>query len=292
MKITKTFTSIFLLTFLIGYASVLPMKRAFAPIEILTVSQEIPQKITVEAVNKPEILEENSDWKKREDSFKIKLLETGEGFHGDEIEAKSGETWLGLFGENGKYRLEFTKLKIRRVHDSVIDGYEEKEAKQKTGKSLSVNKKFEPVLLLKNAEMLKEGEINTLYHGVPDDEIKGRDEEYLSLKNGFLKEFKIGKIIYKLSVKKGKNKNREDILALILENGKTFQTLHSLEPFGEDDYLRALYWAGDLDRDEKPDFYFSLYFHDNVEYRNLFLSSEAEKGKLVKKAATFTTTGC
>jgi len=41
-----------------------------------------------------------------------------------------------------------------------------------------------------------------------------------------------------------------------------------------------------------PDFYFSLYFHDNVEYKNLFLSSEAKKGELVKKVATFTITGC
>jgi hypothetical protein len=63
-------------------------------------------------------------------------------------------------------------------------------------------------------------------------------------------------------------------------------------PAFDDNYLGSLDWAGDLDRDGKPDFYFSLYVHDNVEYQNLFLTSSAKKGKLVKKIAMWFTNGC
>ena len=81
-------------------------------------------------------------------------------------------------------------------------------------------------------------------------------------------------------------------MSLILENGTSKQVLHSNRSFSNDDYLGALEWVGDLNRDGKPDLYLDLYIHDNAIYKNLFLSSEAEKGKLVKKITTFTTTGC
>ena len=138
------------------------------------------------------------------------------------------------------------------------------------------------------SELLNQGDITTLYRY--DEEAETSD--WVDIRNGFVKEFKIGEVIYTLRAKKGKNKTQEDILALVLESGGVSQTIHSLKYFGEGDYLGGLYWAGDLDRDGKPDFYFSLYFHDNVEYKNLFLSSQAAKGKLVKKVATFSTTGC
>ncbi len=294
MRITKILISVFLLTFIIGivgYFFVRQNKKVSSPPEVV---KEIPQVFSPPIIKtklEVETIEENNDWKNVDDSkYKIKLLETGQGFHGDEITAKSGETWLGLFEENGKSFLEFTKLTIRRVHDPVIDGYYEKEATQKTGKSVFVYKKKEPVFLLKNAAMLSQGNIKTLYRY--DDDAENLNGEDISIRNGFLKEFKIGEVVYTLRAKKGKNKNQEDILALVLENDGISQTIHSIKYFEEGDYLGSLYWAGDLDRDGKPDFYFSLYFHDNVEYKNLFLSSQAPKGKLVKKVATFSTTGC
>ena len=44
------------------------------------------------------------------------------------------------------------ETRIRRVHDSVVDGYYEKEATQKTGKSVSINEESKPLFLLKNAK--------------------------------------------------------------------------------------------------------------------------------------------
>lgn len=295
MRIRKIFISVFLLTFivgLIGFFFVQPTKNVFTPPpEVVKEISQVSPLSLITAKPESEIIEENNDWQNVDDSkFSVKLLETGQGFHGDEIEAKSGETWLGLFEKNGKSYLEFTKLTIRRVHDPVIDGYYEKDAAQKTGKSVLVSKKSEPVFLVKNAKMLSQGSITTLYRY--DDDSENLDGEDTSIRNGFVKEFKIGEVNYTLRAKKGKNKNQEDILALVLDSDGISQTIHSLKYFSEDDYLGSLYWAGDLDRDGKPDFYFSLYFHDNVEYKNLFLSSQANKRKLVKKVATFSITGC
>jgi hypothetical protein len=97
---------------------------------------------------------------------------------------------------------------------------------------------------------------------------------------------------YTLRVKKGVNKNHESIVALVLESEGKSQTLHSVETYGDDGYIGELNWVGDLDGDKKPDFYFELFINENTGYKNLFLSSPAAKEKLVKKAATFSTSGC
>ncbi len=78
---------------------------------------------------------------------------------------------------------------------------------------------------------------------------------------------------------------------MILESDEIRQILHTINAEYTDS-LGTLHWTGDLDRDGKPDFYFDLFEHENVENRILFISSEAEKGKLVKLVAQFWTTGC
>ncbi len=240
-----------------------------------------PTKITAGSKN----IEENNDWRDEDQSkFPIKLIETGEGFHGSEINAKSGENWLGLFQENGKSYLEYTKIKVLRAYDPVID--DENSKTVKTGKSVLVSQKTSPIFLLKNAKLLTEGIIPTLYR------YDENSDEDVSIRAGFKKEFRIGDKNYFVKAERGKNRQNEEILSLVIESGGISQTIHSIKYFGDGDYVGALYWAGDLDRDGKPDFYFSLYFHDNVEYKNLFLSSQAEKGKLEKKVATFLITGC
>lgn len=288
MKITKTSVSVFLVTFLIGYVFV-PTAKKEVSISFETATKllkTLPQPIKIKS--EIEILEENNDWKNVDESkFKIKLLETGEGFHGDQIEAKSGETWLGLFKENDKYFLRSTKIKVRRVHDEIVD-----DDGGKTGKSVIVKGKNQPIYLLRNAKELSEGEVPTFFGGNPNGDEIEEDKDYISLRSGLVKEYKIGGQKFSLKVKTGENKNGEKISALVLESGNIKQVLHSVVFVGENDYLGTLYWVGDLDRDGKPDFYFDLYFHDNVEYKNLFLSSEAKKGKLLKKVATFIITGC
>ena len=104
MKITKTFVSVFLVTFLIGYVFV-PATKKEVKISFettLKLLESLPP--PTETKSEIEILEENNDWEDREESkFKIKLLETGEDYDDDEVVAKNGEAWLGLFKEKGNY---------------------------------------------------------------------------------------------------------------------------------------------------------------------------------------------
>jgi len=287
MKITKTCVTVFLATFLIGYVSVLPIKKLSPPVETSILSQE-KQPSQAEPKTESPIIEEVIEWDEEDESEpKIKLLETGDGFHGDQIKAKSGETWTGLFKENNHYFLRSTKIKISRVEDPIVD-----DAGEKTGKSVAAADKSVPLFLMKNATMLRDGNITTLYHFDENEESNEQSEKLRSLRTGFSREFQMSGKTYFLKVKRGRTKSNETISALVLESEGRSQTLHSKKNPEEEDYLGELYWVGDLDGDGNPDFYFSLFIHENADYKNLFLSSEARKGKLVKKVATFITSGC
>ncbi|HLM01689.1 MAG TPA: hypothetical protein VK400_11590 [Pyrinomonadaceae bacterium] len=295
MKITKTSIGVLFVTFLIGHASVPPLAtKQIVPEQIpghvSTVSTAIEKPFSVDG--ELETVEENDNHDYGGNyPFKIKLLETGDGFHGDEVPAKDGETWLGLFNENGRHFLRPTKVKIRRVYDPIVDD-EEKHPKRKTGKSVEVNDKANPVFLLKNSEKLRAGEVATLFRGVTFEEIVEYSDEMTSLKKGFFHEYEIGGKKYTLRVKEAKTEEGERVLALMLEGEGKRQILHTTNVNEYSEELGALFWVGDLDRDGKPDFYMELYVHENVSHKNLFFSAPAAKDKLVKKVAYFWTTGC
>jgi len=291
MRFYKFTPAVCILTFFIGYGitpsqEVVTPEAAIAP-EVAVASA--PEMAVEPAVSGPETFPEVPNWKNwSEENFKIKLLETGEGYHGDQVDARTGEVWLGLFDDNDAYSLRATKISVRRAFDVVVD---DEITNKWTGKSVFTGISAKSVFLLKGAKLV-EGPVTTLYRAPADDE-EGQpdDEELSSIRAGFRKDFTIGKTTYTLTARKGKTKSGEAILALLLESGGISQVIHSAPDF-EENYLGVLYWAGDLDRDGKPDFYFDLYVHDNVEYRNLFLSSGAKKGKLVKKVAIWSTNGC
>lgn len=296
MKITKNFVSVFLLTFLIGYASVLPTKRSNKPIEIQnTIQTEISKSRSVTNQDL-ETIEEVNSWSERDKyPFNVKLLETGEGFHGAEINAKNGEIWFGLFEESGDFFLRSTKLKIKRVHDPIM-GYEDK---KKTGKSVEVSAKKEPVFLVNSAASLGEGKVSTIFKGVTWNEYYDKfeqkdlpmDEVMTFIRKDFSQSYQAGNKKIELKVIEAKNKDNRKILALTLTSDGKRQILHTIYA---DNYpeLGTLFWIGDLDRDGRADFYFVLFESENVSNKVLFLSSPAEKDKLVKKVAYFWTTGC
>ncbi len=211
MKITKTFVSVFLVTFLIGYVSVPPMKKVSVPTEITnTIPQnllvpQIESKIEQEILSEPRIDEEPES--------KIELLQTGEGFHGDQVEAKSGETWLCLLKENNKYFLRSTKIKVRRVHDNIID----EKAWQRTGKSVTVKGRIKPLFLVRNAEMLSEGEI------------KSFSREHDSFKKGFFEEYELNGKKFRLKVEETINGKNIIGLQLVLETDEISQVVFAIK---------------------------------------------------------------
>ena len=54
----------------------------------------------------------------------------------------------------------------------------------------------------------------------------------------------------------------------------------------------ALLWAGDLDRDREIDLLINATNHYNVTHPMLFLSSQAEEGRLVEAVAELRSVGC
>ena len=139
----------------------------------------------------------------------------------------------------------------------------------------------EPVFLIKDAGFLPQKNIETVFSGE-----KGIDGK-------FKETFKFKKDVYELRVDNAENKgeflglNSKLILTV---NGKQ-QILRDLKERADDAYW-TLYWVGDLDSDGKLDFYVNVTDHYNVSDKRLFLSTQAETGKLVKEAASFRTTGC
>ncbi len=287
MKINKIFTGVFLLTFFIGIISFYFILKTEKSVEQVEITQTIPSDFPTSKIEtriKPEILEENDDCRDENKSkFKIKLLETGE-FHGDDVKAKSGEIWLGLFKQGDDYFLSSTKIKVKIVFDAIVD---DEEKGKKTGKGITVNGKNKPIFLLRNANFLKQEKVKTVFYKDGEDSF-----EETNINNETNKTFKLNDTTYNLFVTTDKVKEGwiDETSKLILTDGKTEQIIYTQRRC--DDCGLAVYWAGDLDADGKLDLYFDLTDHYNVSQKRLFLSSQAEKGKLVKEVANFTTVGC
>lgn len=302
MKIFFQGLTVFLIALVIGYITVPPVVAIRELPSEMTPSMIDAVEIQTKEPDDLDVIDEVGNEYGDENHFKIKLLETGEGFHGDEITAKNGEKWLGLFNENGAYSLRQATLRVLRDHDPIIDD----EPQIKTGKSVSVEGKIKPIFLLKNAPNLREGKIAIYFKGLSwkeamaDASTEYAGENMTSLDKRFSQEFGTNGDEFTLKVVKAKNKEGEKLLALILEQNGIRQVLHTTWTSyegerGTEEWLGqtgTLYWVGDLDGDRKPDFYLDLFVHDNVANKALFLSSKAEKGKLVKKVAHFVTTGC
>lgn len=276
---------IFLLAFVIGLIAVQQTIEIFNYQNPQIAEQpDAASPIQIKSESPTLTTEEKVDWQDEEPSkFKTKIIEAGGVFHGEDIEAKSGETWLGLFRRGDEYFLSPTKLKITRAHDELADGNDEK---IKTGKIVAADKKGKVVFLLKNAKIPFSGKVETLFWA----------EDYaqaFELKNRAEKEFDFNGDKYSLRVENRKSLDEYPSAGskLILSRNNEEQVLYYLKD-GCNDCAWMLYWTGDIDHDGKLDFYLRLSDHYNINDMRLFLSSPAGRGKLVKHIATFSTSGC
>jgi hypothetical protein len=215
------------------------------------------------------------------------LLETGKHFPAAQILANSGEKWLGLFKSSGGYFLYSTEIIITPTSDGdvitkapIID-----DESSKTRRKVDVVDENKPIFLLKNTDYLDHAEIATYLDGYTafnQSNVPGS----VSLKLGIEREFGVGNNIGRLSVESDLDENGQNTLFLIYSLNGNSQILHSSHR-ADANYVGTLYWVGDLDNDQKPDFYFDLYVGDYVQNRCLFLSSKAENGRLLRKVANF-----
>lgn len=205
----------------------------------------------------------------------VSLIETGT-FHGDEVSAKNGETWLGLYDLNGNYLLTPSVLTVETVFDPVVDSGD-----QATGASISVPGPADPLFLVRGKGFELERPVSAVV------ELTGK------LNSAAGVTFRLGSGKYRLFVESesvGTDNFVSGKSTLYLSDGKVKQVLYQTD---ECDSCRwDLNWAGDIDSDGKPDLYLFVTHHYNVSIQKLFLSSRAENGKLVHEVAEFKTTGC
>lgn len=295
----------FVFTFLFGWLLALQLNeviRNYAePVEIIR-RYEVTRPIQETASEHPEVIEEAGDDHGASDNFRTLLLEPGEAYHGDEVSARSGEKWLGLFQNDNDYFVRSTVVRVSKARDPIVD----RTTNVKTGKTVSVEGSLQPLFLVKGSPAIMPKNVETYYRGRTWEEMLADQsgaapiKVVTSLDKDFSYDFVANDERFLLKVIKARNKDGNRLLALVLESNGTRQILHTMRTSyegerGESDWLGqtgTLYWIGDLDSDGRPDLYLDLFVHDNVRNRVLFLSSSAEKGKLVKKAAQFLTTGC
>ncbi|MFN2454940.1 MAG: hypothetical protein ABR577_12035 [Pyrinomonadaceae bacterium] len=217
----------------------------------------------------------------RKPDHRLRLLTTGE-FHGDDVKAKTGEQWLGLYPGGNSFALLASRLKINFVHDDLVD----EKPKAKTGKRVGVDRRPDPIFLIKGANLPHSGTVVTVY------------KEEKSLGNGAAVDLKLNGTNYRLTVVSNNEQPTDYGVGadskLMLTDGTTTQVLFvpSDSEMDADEPFIFLNWAGDLDGDGKLDLYMTLSPHYNVRRQVLLLSSQADEGQLVEEVAEFIATGC
>ena len=209
----------------------------------------------------------------------IQLLQVG-AFHGDEVSAKSGEIWLGLYSTPDGYTLTPSRITVETVYDPFVDN-----AGEKTGKAVSVEGQTRPLFLIKGLDVPKRKYVTTLSaEGAIlnpgkslDLRLEGKNENHLTAYG----EGDIGP-------------NRFTPLknySLELYKGQLSQELVAYSStYGA---IPTLLWAGDLDGDNQLDLVINATPHYTVySAPMLFLSSMAKDGNLVQRVAIFVATGC
>ncbi len=211
----------------------------------------------------------------------IDVFENGDLYRESEVVAKSGETWLGLFDQNGRSSLIPTKATVNKLRTISYPGEEH-----------DVRLKFDhsgvPIFAVRNIKNLKAGTVTTLYHRPSTDEIDRRKLPIGAMKTGYKYDFNLKESWYTLRVSTGLRNNGDKVVVLVLEHDKQSQVIAS--NYGDE--IGNLFWVGDIDNDGKLDLYFDESNEKGYFGVGLYLSSQADPGKLVKRIATFGMAGC
>lgn len=201
----------------------------------------------------------------------------------EEITVRSGEVWLGLYGSAGE--LFFANTKVARSDRKGYIG-----PGDQAYDWLKYERKGDLVFIVKGLSALRPGRVTTLYwsRNVSDD---------AHLDIGFRRSFKLNEKEYTLRVTTGLKKDREKANVLVLESEGTSQIITFNHYYKDHNTLYnsigKLLWMGDLDGDGKLDLYLHNFGYEKGGFSSsLFLSSEAENGKLVKEVAGFGAAGC
>lgn len=212
--------------------------------------------------------------------YEMKILGLGM-HHGDEVYANAEkENWIALIKSKNGYSLQKTNIKLEKVHDEIIDNPNEK-----TGiKILSDIKTNNFVQLIAGVNLTEQK--NVAFVELTQNEIYPEDDFKFTFKEKTFRMFATGKTIIDKSGVRSVSKYR-----LYLENETgIIQLLAAATSF--DEKMLSINFIGDIDGDNLPDFILDTSNHYNRTSATLYLSSNAEKGKMVKVVAMHNSTGC
>jgi len=133
--------------------------------------------------------------------------------------------------------------------------------------------------------MLREGEVETVFYG--------NEENSESINRKYRREFDFNGKKYTLAVEDSTAEDGEWLTEKskkVISQGETRQTIYQTDRCSDCSW--DLCWVGDLDKDGKLDFLFNLNGHYNSTCHRLFLSSQAEKGEIVRDVAEMCQQGC
>lgn len=211
--------------------------------------------------------------------FAAQQLITTATFHGDEVTAKAGDYWIAIT-RTQKIKVP---LKIKIVNDPIND-----EANKKTGKAVSATG-IKPIFLVKDIANVSPGSCVTVLN--TETELWKKPAVKLTLGT---KKYEV-----ELKLKVGKKQSPEDSYTpahctVFVKTGNSSDAILDKDCVADLQGLEAprILWAGDIDADGKLDLLIDGTTQTNVSNLMLYTSSAAAKGKLLKKVAEFTTTGC
>ena len=217
----------------------------------------------------------------------VELLHAG-SFHGDEVDAETGERWQGLYPNGDGFEVRALILQVETVYDEMVDGLGDPPTGRRVTTPFSTADRTgvwdDAVVLFQRGRPVPSGAVDASFHG------------YEPLQSGY-RVLSLGDQGYELAVVEGPEVPNEWIegpyrpeRVLTLSDGLAFQPLSHL--VDRDGGEAVLLWAGDLDGDGRLDLLTDESDHYNLSRTTLYLSSHAAPGALVGRAGRWETTGC
>ena len=196
--------------------------------------------------------------------------------------ASNGELWLGLFRNKDEFRFQPIKTFLAFEERSL-------DPEQEDWYSIKFNKKGAPIFLIKGSKTIRPGSVATIAARL----YNTKDE----LRLGYNGLFSLNDKNYIVRVVPGITIDGTKVNVLVLESGDSSEVvtynLYYKDQTTLYDAIGKLLFVGDLDGDLKLDLYISDFGFEKGGFgTQLFLSSEADPGRLVKLVATFGTPGC